>query len=330
MRNTPLACLLLTAALLPGCHREDQAPQSALPPTRAVAAEGGPRVPSPPPRPDKDAGAGDAASAANRYVATALPREGVQLGPKMSGTLAAVLVDEGDRVKKGQVVFRVDASGAHLGVSRASAALQGAVIQRDNARRELDRQRQLAESGSISAAVLERAEAAFTAADNGLEQAQVAVSLARRSSSDSVVVSPIDGVVTRRLKSAGETATMTPPTTVLEIQDQSAIELRARIPEGALRVVHPGDRITAHFTALEVARAATIVRVQPTVDAQTRTIEIVAEVDNADGSLRPGMYVEVDLMPPAPPPADASVLAANEPPVVGAARRRPLSAKERP
>jgi multidrug efflux pump subunit AcrA (membrane-fusion protein) len=56
--------------------------------------------------------------------------------------------------------------------------------------------------------------------------------------------------------------------------------------------------ITAYFTALEVNVPAKIVRIQPTVDPITRTIEIVADVDNKDNKLRPGMYVEVELKPP--------------------------------
>lgn len=294
MNHATLSRLLITTALLLpiGCGRAESATRSALP---SAQAEGGPKVPVLPAREQAAA----PAHASDRFVATALPRDSVELGPRTSGTLTAVLVEEGARVKKGQLLFRVDSRGSRLGVAQAETALQGATIHRDNAQRELERQRKLAESGTISPAVLERAEATYTTAANGIAQAQVALSMARKSTGDSAVVSPIDGIVTRKLKSVGETATMTPPTVVLEIQDQSIIEVRARVPEAALRTVHAGDRITAHFTALQQARGATVVRISPTVDPQTRTIEVVAEADNADGALRPGMYVEVELAPPA-------------------------------
>jgi RND family efflux transporter MFP subunit len=302
MKNATISRLIITAALLLplGCDRAESDTKSALPPARAEGGASGPKVPIPASRPDQ---AQAPAAASNRYVATALPRDSVELGPRTSGTLTAVLVEEGARVKKGQLLFRVDSRGSRLGVAQAETALQGAGIHRDNALRELERQRKLAEAGTISAAVLERAEASYTTAANGAEQAEVALSMARRATGDSSVVSPIDGIVTRKLKSVGETATMTPPTVVLEIQDQSAIELRARVPEAALRTVRAGDRITAHFSALQLARGATVVRISPTVDAQTRTIEVVAEADNADGALRPGMYVEVELAPPPAAPA---------------------------
>src|SRR5690606_34005960 len=148
----------------------------------------------------------------------------------------------------------------------------------------------------------------FNSAENGVNQAAVMLSMARRGSSDSAVISPIDGIVAHKYKDVGETVTMMPPTTVVVIQDQSVLEVRARIPEAALRLVHEGDQITAHFTALADAREAKVVRIQPTVDAATRTIEIVTDVDNSDGALRPGMFVELELRPPLAsvlPPSDA-------------------------
>ncbi|MDC0718094.1 efflux RND transporter periplasmic adaptor subunit [Nannocystis bainbridge] len=319
-----LSRLLLGAALLIpfACDSGDQ-PKIGLPPARAADGADAPKVPGPPPRPEQGpAAAAPTASAAGRYVATALPKHSADLSPRMSGTLTDVMVEEGERVKKGQLLFRLDARASRLGIAQAEASLQGATIQRDNAQRELERQQRLAQSGTISAAVLERAEATFTSASNGISQAEVALSMAKRNSGDSTVSSPIDGVVTKKAKHVGESVTMMPPTVVMVVQDQSVIELRARIPEAALKTIREGQTITAHFSALELARSATVVRIQPTVDAQTRTIEIVADVANADNLLRPGMYVEVELTPPAAEVAAAPAAAGKEQPVASAKRKR--------
>nr|WP_276604836.1 efflux RND transporter periplasmic adaptor subunit [Nannocystis sp. RBIL2] len=334
MTSVHLSRLLLGAALfLPfACDSGDQ-PKIGLPPARAADGADAPKVPGPPPRPEQGVAAGPAvASAAGRYVSTALPKHSADLSPRMSGTLVDVMVEEGERVKKGQLLFRLDARASRLGIAQAETSLQAASISRDNAERELERQRKLAQSGSISPAVLERAEHAFTAASNGITQAEVALSMAKRNSGDSTVSSPIDGVVTKKLKNVGESVTMMPPTVVMVVQDQSVIELRARIPETALKTIREGQTITAHFSALELARSATVVRIQPTVDAQTRTIEIVADVDNADNLLRPGMYVEVELAAPeaaAVPVAVAPAAADKAPkggPVASAKRKRSSAA----
>ena len=329
---------LLAAALLTvlACDSGSEK-KVGLPPAREAATA--PVIPGPPAKPDtQSVGSVGAVPTAPgvvtvtaRYVATALPKHSAELGPRMSGTLTAVLVEEGDHVKKGQQLFRLDSRTSRLGVEQAETALQGAAIARDNAQRELERQRVLANKGTISAAVLERAEATFNSTVNGVKQADVMLSVARRSTSDSSVASPIDGVVARKLKSVGETVTMMPPTTVVLIQDHSVIELRTRIPESTLKHVKEGELITAHFTAIDATREATVVRIQPTVDPMTRTIEIVADVDNTDNLLRPGMYVEVELTPP-PAAARQPEPAAPAVPAKGpvAARKKPAPAKETP
>lgn len=331
------ASLLASFASVTACDSGEK--KAGLPPAK-VEGKAAPAIPGPPPKPATEstvAGPGGApvASAANRYVATALPKHSAELGPKMSGTLTAVMVEEGDHVKKGQVLFRLDSRGTRLGVDQAAAALQGAAINRDNAQRELDRQKTLAEKGTISAAVLERAEAAYTASVNGVSQAEVMLSMAKRNTNDSSVSSPIDGIVARKNKSVGETVTMMPPTTVLLIQDHSTIELRTRIPESTLKQVKEGDIITAYFTAVEATREAKVVRIQPTVDPMTRTIEIVADVDNKDNLLRPGMYVEVELKPPSeagPPPKDptATTPAATAASSAAPATKGPLASAKKP
>ncbi|MFY0536437.1 biotin/lipoyl-binding protein [Nannocystis pusilla] len=147
-----LSRLLLGAALfLPfACDSGDQ-PKIGLPPARAADGADAPKVPGPPPRPEQGVAAGPAvASAAGRYVSTALPKHSADLSPRMSGTLVDVMVEEGERVKKGQLLFRLDARASRLGIAQAETSLQAATISRDNAERELERQRKLAQSGSIS------------------------------------------------------------------------------------------------------------------------------------------------------------------------------------
>jgi RND family efflux transporter MFP subunit len=263
--NTARLTHTLLAVLLVAACSTGEAKKPGLPPAKGVDGSAAPVIPGPPAPAKAATGPAAATSAtAGRYIATALPKHSAELGPKLSGTLSAVMVDEGDRVKKGQTLFRLDTRSIQLNVASADAALQGAKIARDNAERELERQRQLAAKGTISAAVLERHESSFNAAVNGVSQAEVGLSMAKRGSTDSSVLSPIDGIVARKLKSVGETVTMMPPTVVVVIQDQSTLELRARVPETALKLVREGETIQAHFTAVDVTRPAKVVRIQPT------------------------------------------------------------------
>ncbi len=316
MTPRPVSVVLALVLGLASACDSAEANKPSLPPSKGAAPKIPPMTPGPA-GPQSGIKVGSRDLSIERYVGTALPKHEAELGPRMSGTLASVDVQEGQSVKKGQVLFRLDARSIRLNVAQAETALRGAVIARDNARRELERQQQLAAKGTIAAAVLERVESSFSSAENGVSQAEVMVSMARRGSADTAVTSPIDGIVAHKLKDVGETVTMMPPTVVVVIQDQSVLEVRTRIPEAALRLVHEGDQVTAHFSALGAAREARVVRIQPTVDPATRTIEIVADVDNKDGALRPGMYVELELRPPlasvVQPPPEAKAAPGAEP-----------------
>ena len=96
-------------------------------------------------------------------------------------------------------------------------------------------------------------------------------------------------------KSVGEMVTMMPPTIVLVVQDVSVLELKVRLPERALRNVSAGSELTASFPALGVDRVTRVKRINPAIDIATRTVEIVADVDNSDGTLKPGMLADVRL-----------------------------------
>ena len=98
---------------------------------------------------------------------------------------------------------------------------------------------------------------------------------------------PSTGVVTAKLKNEGEMATMMPPTVVLVVQDQSVLELRFRLPEKAAdrgQGRRGGDGATSRRWASPAT--AKVARIQPAVDARTRTVEVVAEIPNPDGALQ--------------------------------------------
>lgn len=224
---------------------------------------------------------------------TLKPRKEAKLGPKATGNLTSIRVDEGDTVKKGEVLFTLDASQAHIGVEQAKAGLQAAKVARDSAELSYKRTKALSATGAVAPATLDQVQARYDGAKAQVEQAQAALSMAQRYAADTVTRSPINGVVTAKLKNVGETATMMPPTIVLVVDDIDVLELHARLPERALSYVKAGDTIHVHIPSLETNRDVKIKRVNPAVDPRSRTIEVVADLDNKDHKLKPGMLVEV-------------------------------------
>jgi RND family efflux transporter MFP subunit len=282
--------VLLVPALfgMGGCRRSN-ASQGLPPPTGSLAI---PDVPAPSP-----SAAVDGSTEVEQWVVsgTSAPAHEAKLGPKASGVIAAITVEEGDKVRKGQLLFRLDASTTAMGIAQAQAALATATVNRDAAESDFKRVQPLLERGSISPSAFDQAKARYDGAAAAVAQAQAAVNMAKKVTSDTAVVSPIDGVVAARKASVGDTVTMMPPTTVLIVQDVSSLEVRARVPETWLKRLEPGKPVRIRFPSIEAQRVVPITRINPSVDAMTRTVEVVALVPNKDGALKAGMLVEVDF-----------------------------------
>jgi RND family efflux transporter MFP subunit len=254
--------------------------------------------------------AGAAASSA-AWTGTLYARHEAALGPKASGVLSVVAVDEGDKVKKGQLMFRLDGAQAFIGVNQAKAAIATGKVALDSAKLELTRATDLSAKGSIAPAVYDQAKANYDHAAMALEQAKVAEQLAQRLAVETAVYSPIDGVVTSKQKSVGETVTMVPATTVLVVEDVAHLELRANLPENAIAKLSTGSDLKMNARSVGIERTVQIKRVNPTLDTRTRTVEVVADVDNSDGKLKVGMLVEVGLAQASVPSQDSPKVASD-------------------
>jgi RND family efflux transporter MFP subunit len=271
---TGVALLLATGVALLGCNQQHG---PGLPPLQGPGAAAAPTI-----------GALDRAS-----TGTLRAREVAALGPKESGVIASLSVNEGDRVRKGQVLFRLDSAQIALAVEQANAALASAKVQTASAQTLFDRVKALREHGAATPDVYDQAKAQVDSARSMVVQAQTAVDSAAHRLSNMVVTSPLDGVVTEKRMNVGENATLMPPSIVLVIQNVDQLELHARLPEMALSSVREGGTIKARFPAIRISREVRVKRIAPTVDPRTRTIEVVADLDNRDHRLLAGMLVEV-------------------------------------
>lgn len=286
---------LATLLLLGACDKQEPA-AAALPP---ATGEGAPKQ-AELPVPDAAERAAAAQTVDHRWIGSAQAKHHVELAPKMTGTISSIEVAEGDTVKQGQLLFKVEGTMVRLAVAQAATGVAAAEIQVSEAERETERTAKLAAKGSIGSANLERAQGGVDAAKAGLKQAKAAASLARAQTSDLSVESPIDGIVTAKLKSVGELATMMPPTIVLVIDDLSTIEVRVRVPELKLRELDVGTPVTVHFPALDLAVAVPITRIGNAIDPRTRTIELIIDVPNPELRIKSGMSVELEIDRPKP------------------------------
>lgn len=285
----------LVCVLAASCGRKDK-PE--LPPASGSGAPSLPQLPAP------SGSAAPVTVTEDKTTGTLYPHEEVQLAPKAGGIIEKIFVDEGARVKKGDVVIRLDARDAALRQAQARTSIKAAQVQLDAIKLEYERTKKLLDQNAVPRAQWEQVDARYQGALVGVQQAQDALALATKAVADAVVRAPMDAIVTAKLKSEGEMVTTMPPTVVLVLQDQATLDLRFRLPERSLATLKVGDEVTAKFSAVNVTKQVKITRINPTVDVRTRTIEVVAELPNADSSLKPGLLAEIELgkVSVAPPP----------------------------
>lgn len=283
--------LLLIVALLPilavGCKHSEAA--DALPPAEGPGA---PALPAPP-KLEAVESESTPASRELRATGSTLALKQAELGPKGSGVLSAVLVEEGQLVKKGQPLFRLDATNSYLQVKQAEAALAQAKVALSRADLEMGRMKPLVDQGAVSPANWDNVRIGQEQARVGVQQAQAALSSARAFAADTTVVAPFSGVVSAKKKNAGETVTMMPVTTVVVLQDISKIEVRVKLSENALTRVKAKDPMVVKFASLGLEKTIAVDRINPGIDPLNRTFEVVGVIPNEDRLLKAGMLVDV-------------------------------------
>ncbi|MDD3449230.1 MAG: efflux RND transporter periplasmic adaptor subunit [Gammaproteobacteria bacterium] len=187
----------------------------------------------------------DAAGATAGAQATLHWARRVELGTPVSGVVAEVLVEVGDRVGADQVLLRLDPRRFEAEVARARAEVRRLELARGEAKQELERAEELYARTVISAHDLEQAKIDFAAADAEYASAHAAATQARMDLQDSAVRSPIDGVVVQRRAEVGQTVvSRLESRPLLVVADNTAMVARARLGADAVALVRPGQQAT--------------------------------------------------------------------------------------
>jgi len=215
-----------------------------------------------------------------RFSATLEAERDVQVFAEATRRVEALLVEEGDSVRKGQVLVRLQDEEQRSNVAKTSSEL-------DQRQREYDRQKSLFEQNLIS-------EQAFIDAEYQLDQTRLAFEDAQRELGYTEVRAPISGIVTERLVNLGDFVTVNQP--LFRVIDFDSIVARIFVPEHALPQLDRGQQARLTADALGGAVfSGSVDRIAPVVDPGTGTIKVTVATPRQEG-LRPGMYVQVELV----------------------------------
>jgi membrane fusion protein (multidrug efflux system) len=217
-----------------------------------------------------------------------------ELSPKMPGRVAAIYVDEGARVVRGQPLLALENEYTRLERQRAEAELTRATSAAEEARRDFERKKELKARESIPQSTFDRSQAIYQQSQATREGASATLALASQRLEDAVLRSPLTGVVAERRTEVGEH--LGEAGVAFVIYQTAPLKLRFNVPERLLARLHPGQTVAAAVDAYpNEVFSGTIRTVGGVVDPQTRTIFAEAEFPNRDGRLRPGLFARVEV-----------------------------------
>jgi membrane fusion protein (multidrug efflux system) len=201
-----------------------------------------------------------------------------QLVGEVGGEITHILVEEGDVVRAGQVLARVERDQAALQLRQQQAST-------DRMQHDVVRNEELLARHMVS-------RTAYDQARFGLDTQKAATDLARLTLSKTELRAPYDGVITRRHIKAGQW--LSERAVAFDFADFSRLRARLAVPEHVSGLIAPGQAV--QFSADAVTGRvfdATVTRISPVVDRATGTVGVTVEIDNRDGALRPGLFVRL-------------------------------------
>ncbi len=230
----------------------------------------------------------------------------VKLGMTVAGRVDEILVREGMRVRKGELLLHLDRSLEDLEVKRREVMLEDVAKLEEMRIRErmlteqVSHARVLLESGGVSRKQVEDEELALQTASaerKALEYAKrrekVELELAREAYERRHMRSPIDGVITKVLPRVGESVPQHEP--IVTVVDVSRVRFNGTFPAASANKLRAGNVVTIRIQqeGKVLTRQARVSFVSPVADPSSGLVELIAEFDNPDGSVRPGMSGQI-------------------------------------
>ena len=213
---------------------------------------------------------------------------------RVAGEVREILVREGEAVRAGQVLAKMDSAEYDAKLAQARGNLNSARAQLDIAAKARDNNAALVEKGFISKNAFDNSASQYAGARASVDAAQGAVDVAQKQLIDTVLRAPIAGLVSARHVQPGER--VSPDYKLLEIVNLQKMEMEAAVPTSEIARIVIGQRVSLHIEGMPQSFEGKVVRINPAAQTGSRSIPVYVQVANPGNQLRTGMFAEGKLV----------------------------------
>jgi membrane fusion protein, multidrug efflux system len=218
------------------------------------------------------------------------PEQAATVRAEVGGSVLRTYADAGQRVKRGQLLARLDDNAVRDGFLSARSAVRSAETALELARRNAERAERLAEAGAVAERDLETARWDVTNAEGTLADARARLSNAQEQLDDTQVRAPFDGIVSDRPADAGDVVQV--GAALFSIVDPTRLRLEASVPAEQIGRLRAGTEVEFTVNGLDRRITGRIERINPVVDPATRQVRIYVTIPNLDRALVAGLFAE--------------------------------------
>jgi RND family efflux transporter MFP subunit len=257
-------------------------------------------------------GGGSVTGAGISATGYVVARTKASVSAKVPGRLAYLGVSEGSTLRRGEVIARLENDDYRAAVHAADARVQQLTVERDQAKRDLDRATLLHGQRVLSDVELENAAAKLQSLGAQVDAALAQLDVAKASLDNTIVLSPFDGTVLRKDAEVGEFVAPSTAgggltrTAIVTMADLRTLEVEVDVNEAYIAQVHNGETCRITLDAYpDTSFAGHVRQVVPTADRQKATVQVKVAILDRDPRILPEMGAKVEFVRSEDSPAAA-------------------------
>ncbi|MCJ8318105.1 MAG: efflux RND transporter periplasmic adaptor subunit [Colwellia sp.] len=222
------------------------------------------------------------------------PVEATNLSFEVGGKVNGVKVKLGARVKRGDELASLDIRNFNLSMQTSQANLQKAHASLSEADNEFKRYAELSKKGLVSKSGFDNAKAAFESATSAVNLAKAQVAISGKDISDSVLLAPYDGKITKRL--IEPSMQVSPGQTTFEIEGEDGLEVQLMVPETLIQELAMGSEVDIHYSAFPQLKSKGQITEISSRASTANAFPVTIVISSSIEGIRAGMTAEVDFV----------------------------------